>query len=204
MDVQTAVDNYERAMSHCDNIVRVHRAAGDGSVGRRIEEPSVNRGTIVLAVAAWQAFVQDVAVALRDTALAELHLISGATVLPAAMQQWKVDFDSAVHKFATPDPEKSRALWRRVGFDPRPSWTWRQLGGRGSKAVVVQPVHVDKVINQWLKVRHAVAHGHAHIDALPVLQAVRERKASASAPAAPNLRLTDVIDCMRFLRSVRR
>lgn len=202
MDVQTAVDNYERAMGHCDNLVHVHRAAGDGGVGRRIEETSVNRGTIVLAVAAWQAFVQDIAKALSDRALAEVHLLQSARVLPAVVQHWKTDFDQAVYKFATPDPAKSRALWKHFGFDPRPKWTWTQLGGRGNKAVTVEPKHVDEVMEQWLRVRHAVAHGHANLPALPVLSAVRNPKASAKAKASPNLRLPDAEDCMRFFRSI--
>ncbi len=202
MDVQTAVDNYERAMGHCDNIVHVHRAAGDGGVGRRTEETSVNRGTIVLAVAAWQAFVQDIAKALADQAFAELHLIQSARVLPAVIQHWKTDFDRAVYAFATPDPAKSRALWKHFGFDPRPKWTWKQGGGRGNKGVMVEPKHVDEVMEQWLRVRHAVAHGHANLPGLPVLTAVRSQRVTARAKTSPNLRLTDAIDCMRFFRSV--
>ena len=191
-------------MAHCDNLVHVHRAAGDGGVGRRTEETSVNRRTIVLAVAAWQAFVQDIAKALSDQALAELHLLQSARVLPAVVQHWKAEFDQAVHKFATPDPAKSRALWKHFGFDPRPKWTWQQRGGQGNKTVMVEPKHVDEVIEQWLRVRHAVAHGHANLPALPVLSAVRDPNASARAKTSPNLRLTDAIDCMCFFRSVAR
>ncbi len=73
MDIQEAVSNFCRAMEHCDNIVQVHRAAGSGARGRRSSETSVNRGTVVLAVASWQAFVQDLALALLETAMADLQ-----------------------------------------------------------------------------------------------------------------------------------
>ena len=73
MDIQVAVSNFCRAMEHCDNIVQVHRAAGTGQRGRRSSETSVNRGTVVLAVASWQAFVQDLALALLESAMADLQ-----------------------------------------------------------------------------------------------------------------------------------
>ncbi|WP_430786841.1 hypothetical protein [Actinoplanes sp. G11-F43] len=73
MDVQQAVDNFVGALKHCENLVAVHRAAGNGGRGRRDQETSLNRGTIVMAVATWQAFVQDLALALHDAAQAELQ-----------------------------------------------------------------------------------------------------------------------------------
>lgn len=203
MDVQEAVNNFANAMTHCDNLIKVHKAAGDGGRGRRTMETSVNRGTIVLAVAAWQAFVQDAAQALRDEALNELKgTPPGSRMLHGAMDQWKIDFNSALEKFSTPDPEKSRALLKRVGFDPRASWTWTQGGGRGNQPVTVAPKHVDEVIRQWLRVRHDVAHGHAKIHSLPILGAVRDPNSSAAAKAAPTLRLDDAEDCVKFFRSI--
>ncbi|MFC5799312.1 hypothetical protein [Streptomyces formicae] len=204
MDIQDAVDNYVRAIEHCENLILVHRSAGNGGVGRRTTETSINRGTIVLTVAAWQAFVQDVAQALRDEALVELGKVAGARLLAYAMDQWQRDFNSALEKFSTPDAEKSRALLKRVGFDPRPSWTWVQAGGRGNQSVTVQPKHVDEVIKQWLRVRHDIAHGHMTIHSLPILTAVRDPKSSARAKATPALRLTDAIDCLGFFSSVAR
>jgi hypothetical protein len=204
VDVQTAVDNFDSAMQHCDNLIAVHRAAGDGGRGRRTAETSVNRGTIVMAVAAWQAFIQDVAHALRDDAMVELEAVPAARLLVGAMRQWKADFDAAVEKFSTPGPDQTCSLLKRAGFDPRRSWTWTQKGGRGTGQQLVEPKHVSSVIEQWLRVRHDVAHGHATIHSLPVLTAVRDPASSASAKAAPTLRLTDAIDCVGFFRSVAR
>jgi hypothetical protein len=190
-------------MQHCDNLVKVHRAAGTGTRGRRAAETSVNRGTIVLAVASWQAFVQDVANALRDAVLAQSQSHAAtAPLVVAALSHWNTEFISAIERFSTPGPDQSRTLLMRAGFDPYISWSWKQRGGRASGQVTVQPNDVAKVINQWLRVRHDVAHGHATVQSLPILTAVRDSGSSATARANPTLRLTDAIDCVAFFRSI--
>ncbi|MFD5749073.1 hypothetical protein [Streptomyces sp. NPDC127033] len=202
MDVQTAVGNYANAIKHCKNLETVHRAAGNGGRGRRDAETSVNRGSIVMTVAAWQAFVQDLATALRDATFTEVGDDSDQPLLAAAMKQWRSDFDSAMGRFSTPDADQTISLLSRAGFNPRPSWSWQQQGGQGSGPVQVEPQHVADVIGMWLRVRHDVAHGHATVHALPILTAVRDPKASAKLKADPTLRLTDAIDCRNFFTSV--
>ncbi|WP_430787186.1 hypothetical protein [Actinoplanes sp. G11-F43] len=118
------------------------------------------------------------------------------------MAQWTTDFNKSLELFSTPGPAQSLALWNRAGFNPRPHWTWKQRGGRGNGPVLIKPNHVEAVMQQWLRVRHDVAHGHATITAARVLGAVRDPGASAATQAAPTIRLTDAIDCMHFFRSV--
>jgi hypothetical protein len=43
--------------------------------------------------------------------------------------------------FATPNWENVRKLMRGAGFDPRPHWTWAQLGGQGVGTVTLDPDH---------------------------------------------------------------
>jgi hypothetical protein len=203
VSIQNAVNSFDRALQHCDNLIKVHRAAGTGARGRRSAETSVNRGTVVLALATWQAFVQDIAAALRDAVLIQSRSQPASSPLvAAALSHWEGEFTSAIERFSTPGPDQSRALLMRAGFDPYPSWSWTQKGGRASGSVTVQPNHVATVINQWLRVRHDVAHGHATVHPLPILTAVRDPRSSASARANPTLRLTDAIDCVAFFRSV--
>lgn len=202
MDVQESVDNFVKALEHCQNIIRVHRASGGSSQGRRTQETSLNRGVVVLAVATWQAFVQDLATALRDATLLELKSATGTHLMIGVVKQWEPDFNEAVRRFSTPDDQKTRQLLQRAGFDPRPHWTWNQRGGKGQGKVVVEPKHVDAAIRQWLRVRHDIAHGHATLTPVKVLAAVRDPNSSPKAKTAPNLRLADAIDCMRFFRSL--
>ncbi|MGW2586689.1 hypothetical protein ACWCYZ_36265 [Streptomyces virginiae] len=202
MDVQTAVGNYANAIKHCKNLEKAHRAAGNGGRGRRDAETSINRGAIVMTVAAWQAFVQDLATALRDATFTEMGEDLERPLLAAAIKQWRTDFDGAMEKFSTPDADQTISLLKRAGFNPRPGWAWQQRGGQGSGPVQVNPQHVVDVIGMWLRIRHDVAHGHATVHALPILTAVRDPKASAKLKADPTLRLTDAIDCRNFFTSV--
>ncbi len=59
MNVDAAVQNFRRATEHCDNLIKVHRASGGPDRGRRSTESSLNRAVVVLAVASWQAVIQD-------------------------------------------------------------------------------------------------------------------------------------------------
>jgi hypothetical protein len=52
-------DRYRVAMSHCDNLVAIHRAHGGAARGRRDQEISLNRAVFVMTVASWQAAIQD-------------------------------------------------------------------------------------------------------------------------------------------------
>ena len=62
MALRVLVDNalsYQTAMSHCVNLVAIHRGHGGAAPGRRDQEISLNRAIIVMTVAAWQAAIQD-------------------------------------------------------------------------------------------------------------------------------------------------
>ncbi|MEU6208047.1 hypothetical protein ABZ814_31245 [Micromonospora musae] len=109
--------------------------------------------------------------------------------MAGAMKQWETDFKKVLELFSTPGLDQTRSLLGRVGFDPRPNWTWQQRGGKGQGKVLVEPKHVDEAIRQWLRVRHDVAHGHTKLTPVKVLSAVRDPLSSATAQQAPNLRL---------------
>jgi hypothetical protein len=51
--------SFRSAMSHCANLVAIHRGPGHAPQGRRFREVSLNRAIIVMTVASWQAAVQD-------------------------------------------------------------------------------------------------------------------------------------------------
>jgi hypothetical protein len=198
--LEDAVNHFRDATRHCDNMITTHRRASPGRGGRRTVEASINRSTIVLTVASWQAFVQDVALALRDAATTELAAASSGHLVHAAMKQWKHDFTAGIEKFSTPGPDQTRTLFKRAGFDPLRSWTWKQRGGQGHGSFLVEPKHVTTVINHWLTVRHELAHGHTQITASPVLGAARSSRAHAI--KSPTVRLTDAIDCLAFFRAL--
>jgi hypothetical protein len=64
------------------------------------------------------------------------------------------------------------------------------------------PHDVDQRMDEWLKIRHAIAHGHDVLPAVSALRAVRENPGSP--PAEPSLRLVDAEQCLSFFRQVER
>lgn len=195
MSLETAAERYGRAIQHAHNLVAVHRAAGSGGRGRRVREVSVNRAVVVVTVATWQATVQDLATVLRgaepdpsDPHAAVHRLLRG-------------DLAKAIGDFATPSPENSRTLLQRAGLDPWPHWTWTQ--SRGAKGNEVMAAHqVAAVMREWVKIRHAIAHGHETLPNYEVLEAVREATAKGKADDNPSLRLKDAEQCISFFHRV--
>lgn len=165
MDLQEARDRFERAMGHCDSIVQVHRQHGGGGQGFRALEPSLNRAVVVLAVAAWQTAVQDLTIAALD----HVQPAGGTGVGPLLRGQVL----QAVGGFSTPDAQKSRALMKLVDFDPYPLWTWSQMGGQGVGSIMITPSRAAETTDAWLRLRHDIAHGHASLSVVDVLESVR-------------------------------
>jgi len=144
MDLATAAENFKRSIVHCDNLVTVHRRAGTGDRGRRTEEVSINRAVVVIAVATWQAAIQDMTLACLDMSSpkASTESYPAYRVIGGRVRK-------EVGDFATPNAENARRLFQGVGFDPRGSWTWKTYGGRGVGPVTVRPDEVETKLNEW-------------------------------------------------------
>ncbi|WP_280247999.1 hypothetical protein [Nocardia abscessus] len=186
--------NFDRAMEHCDNLVRVHQRAGGEGKGRRREEISVNRAVIVIAIASWQAVVQDITRFLLDE-----HTPNPSDPNHGVAQLLRGFVLRELDKFSTPNAENTRQLLQAVGFNPRPYWTWPN-GAAGSRAVTYKPHDVEGQLRDWLKGRHAIAHGDEKMPEVSVLQAVRDRSASKS--TGPTVRLADAKACIKFIRTL--
>jgi hypothetical protein len=100
--------------------------------------------------------------------------------------------------FATPNHENTKELFASAGFDPRPRWSWTRPGRNASMTTH----QIDKTINEWLTVRHAIAHGHATLPPVPVVQVVREDPKNP--PSDPSLRLVDAEHCLNFVKLLAR
>lgn len=195
MDLTEASQNFDRATQHCDNLITVHRGYGGPAGGRR-GEVSLNRAVIVLTVASWQSAVQDLTLALLDAGTP----VAGGAITPASYAVIAGRVRKEVGDFATPNAQNTRRLMVGVGFDPRPHWTWRQMGGRGVGMITLSPTDVDRRMDEWLKIRHAIAHGHSELPQVSVLAAVR--RATGVPPTDPTIRLVDAEQCLAFFRRV--
>jgi len=191
MDLQQAVDQFHVALRHCDNIVEVHRDHGGPGRGRRPKESSLNRAVVVLAVAAWQAAVEDMTTAILDTARP-----SGPAPIDVARYDAAVGpVRRAIKDFATPNARNTRRLMNSAGFDPQPHWKFTTAGGRGKPSVDWTPTMVEARLDEWLRVRHALAHGHDVLPEVDALLTVRLKKTKG----APWLELEDAEQCVAFL-----
>jgi hypothetical protein len=176
--VYVAQDEFEQAMRDPNNLVEIHRELKTGP-GRRTREVALNRAIVVLSVAAWQAYVQDVA-------KAALHHIRPAPGDPqGGYPVLRGQVLSSVHRFATPNAENTRDLLLHVGFDPWPSWVWMQGPAK------VTSTQARERLNRWIRVRNAIAHG----DDLP-----DEPVLSKTDSGAPSLRLRNARACISFFQ----
>jgi hypothetical protein len=127
---------------------------------------ALNRSVVVLTVAAWQAWVETyVGTALAavteppanradDAEYLRLLYATGPLIELATRE---------VDRFSTPDAGEVCRLLRLLGDDPRSRWSFVAANGRASTAEVVGR------LNGWVKVRHAIAHGHGHLPPVGVL-----------------------------------
>lgn len=192
---------FDDAMKHCDNLVEVHRRAGSPGPGGTRIEASVNRAVVVIAIASWQAVVEDMTRYAIDRYMPDRTDANYRVALLLTGQ-----ITEQIRRFSTPSPENTCRLLQLVGFDPRPYWTWTTTGGRG-KSITLTPTDVEGRLRDWLQVRHAIAHGNP-LPNVDVLQAVRQKRPRTSGrtkvpwAGGLNIRLIDAQQCIVFIRKL--
>lgn len=191
MDLADAARHWQAVITHCDHLVAVHRHRK--GAGRRYEEMAINRAIVVMAVAAWQAAVEDMVHAGLD---------AGAPAPGSSLSQRGYDLlagnvKTAVSRFSTPSAQNSRELLRLVNYDPWPMWTW-PTGPFGRQHWKSSDVAAR--LDAWLKVRHAIAHGASALPSVTALGAVRRDPKTTDPP----LHLSDAEDCLGFIRNLTR
>lgn len=155
--ISVAEFEFARAMTDSENLVAIHKELNTGA-GRRTKEVSLNRAIVVLTVAAWQAFVQDL---VRE--IVEFVEVPFGAEGFERYRLIKMDALKSVYHFSTPNAENTRRLLMNVGFDPWPHWRW------SAGPTSLTELQVRERMDQWLRVRHAIAHGHEHLPDVPVL-----------------------------------
>lgn len=180
---EQALSEFNVAIQDPENLLLIHREINKNP-GRRWREPTLNRAIVVLTVAAWQAFVQDLVLALLENLVLQkgepgwalYKLVDGST-------------KSALGRFNTADSQRSLDLMLNVGFDPVSAWTFTI----GSPQRSYSPDTVRKEIDGWLAIRHKIAHGAS----LPESELVSGRPKSG-----PSLYRKDAERCVEFFRVV--
>jgi hypothetical protein len=165
------------------NLIALHEHSTTGQ-GRRHRETTLNRAAVVLCVAAWQAFVEDTARAILDD-LAVPH----GTPSYGPYKIVKALVSTSLGRFNTPNSRNSLALLNDLGFDSQPAWSFSMTRPNRQYA----PATVGDEIDEWLAVRHAIAHGFDR----PEKQVLTGR-----ANHRPSIRKTDAERCIGFFENV--
>lgn len=124
---------------------------------------AINRSIVVLTVASWQGWVET----LVGESLGHLStafesgsdLESLAPSVGPLIELAEVE----LRRFSTPDAAGVRRLLMLVSDDPLPRWCFEAAGGSRS------PDDVVGRLNDWMRVRHAIAHGAKHLPPVGVL-----------------------------------
>ena len=122
---------------------------------------------MVLSVAAWRAYIEKVLQEGLETVSSDLHDPVNATPTWAlhSFNLRHAQIKTLVKKFNTPDDVRVRDLFRdAIGFNPRPSWVWHQCRRRWDTKEVRQRT------NDWVLIRHSVAHSFKPPDNIGWLQ----------------------------------
>lgn len=178
-----AEQDFHRTMRDAHNLVWLHRHSQTGQ-GRRWRQPSMNRAAVVLTVAAWQAFIQD----LTEAILAHLEIPHGHEG-HGLYRVVKVAAKNSLRRFNTPNAKNSLNLLADVGFDPTTNWLF--VMGNPPASYGISDIRAE--IDGWLEVRHKIAHGAR----LPA-----SRLVSGRTNGGPTLHRSDAEQCIEFFEAV--
>lgn len=145
-----ASSRFSVLMGSVDQLRQIHGRLQQGR-GRRHQQESLHRAGVVMTVAAWESYVESV---LRE-GMAALQPAAGAPAWARVVQQQAVVRANAeASQLHTPNAENVRRLFETtIGYNPHPDWHWTATRRNWN---VLQ---VTTRLNEWLRIRHSVAHG---------------------------------------------
>jgi hypothetical protein len=182
------------------DLIAIHKELNPRPGRRHGPELTLNRSAIVLAVAAWQSYVEELTLAVLDasTPPAGSPLSASYAVITANVR-------NRVETLSTPNSQNVLALLALAGFDPRPSWSlnfdWerqrstRYMSLRSRASVSASGAAAE--IDGWLKVRNVVAHGGRLQSGQPYSSLI-----TGSAAGRPVVLRRDADRCVAFFREL--
>src|SRR5690348_4333777 len=100
--IVSAENEFYKAMTDSENLIDIHKEL-NREAGLRVREMSLNRAVVVLTVAAWQAYVQDLV-----TETLKVFEIPPGDHARAVYVAVRADVLSAADKFSTPNSDNTR------------------------------------------------------------------------------------------------
>jgi hypothetical protein len=151
---------FERTLRPAQDLIQIHKR--NPSAGRRVADLSLNKGAIVFAVAAWQAYVED----LMEAVLVALAPPPASSSV-GLYQMLAGHARQEIRRFNTPNSQNTLNLLSLVNFDPTPYWTftfawerqWSARHGPMRDYLSLSAPSTRRELDAWLLVRHRIAHG---------------------------------------------
>lgn len=186
-----ASKEFESLLKSVDQIIAIHRKLQTGA-GRRYEQEALHHAGVVMTVAAWQAYIEKVSYETLDWIESLILYIDNGSAAPAwarsTFYMRKPAVSQAIGALNTPNSDNVRKLLKTsFGYDPFLDWSW-SAGLRNWT-----PTQFCDRTNQWLRVRHTIAHGVPLPDNLPWIK---------GANGTARLNLTLLLDCRRHFEKL--
>lgn len=194
MTIKKADAAFERALKAARRLLEVNDYVNWPS-GTPARQQALYGSVVVMTVGAWQGVIEDLAQASYE-------------VTKRRVQKAKLPLDALagvdLTRFNTPNQANTQKLLGRAGVEMPSSWTVSSAGGN------LTDTQAWEVIEAWLQVRHAIAHGFpfsesARLQTLLTYPHVAGRVLTASAPggsSARALRLVDAQGCIELIQNV--
>jgi hypothetical protein len=145
-------------LQDAEELDAAHRRLRTGRQGRQWGLGALNRGVVVLAVSAWEAYVEEL---LKESVEALKPPVPPLGIWPALSASVR----SNIGRFNNPDTDKVRALFSEgLGLlDVTAAWSWQ----------AVDPRRARERLSEALRFRHQIAHG---VSPRPIVQNAYARR----------------------------
>jgi hypothetical protein len=188
-----AFRDFSELLASVDQLIAIHARIQTGR-GRRHRQEAIHRAGVVLTVAAWQAYIEKVAIEALGKVEAQIAVDEHGNPTPvwvrASFKFRKPAVSKTVGDLNTPN---SQNVWRlfdwSFGFDPRPHWIWQ------SPRRTWNTQEFSDRTDEWLRIRHSIAHGNNLPGNLPWIK---------NAAGTPRLTLNLLKECQRHFRELAR
>ena len=181
-----ALEAFDGLMQSVEDLIGAHERIQTGR-GRRHGQEALHRAGVVLTIAAWQSYVEKVSI----EALNRIESIYSQPNENRNIPSWAVSafyfrkpsVTKSVGDLNTPNSQNVIRLFDwSFGFNPKPFWIWDEPRRKWD------PQFMCDRTDQWLRIRHNIAHGNA----LPNnLQWIKNNAGT------PRLNLTLLKECKR-------
>ena len=160
--------SFLKQLEAVDQLIAIHGKMQAGK-GRRHQQDALHKAGVVMTVAAWQAYIEKIVP--EALSVIEADLADPAAVPPApnwarhSFSLRRAAIEIQLKKFNTPNVANVRDLLDgSFGFKPWPYWVWHKGPRQWDEK------KTRKRTEDWVTVRHTIAHGYALPNDLNFLQ----------------------------------